>query len=117
MRKNPSLDNRFRVLRALEQNPDLSQREIAQALGISLGGVNYCLRALVEKGQVKIRNFRASDKKLRYAYVLTPSGLTERAALTGQFLQRKLAEYEALKVEIARLQDEEKRPGAGNRRC
>lgn len=112
MSRLPSEDTRFRVLRALEQNPDLSQREIAQALGISLGGVNYCLRSLVEKGQVKVRNFRASDNKLRYAYVLTPGGLAERAALTGRFLQRKLAEYEMLKVEIAALQDEEERLAA-----
>ena len=109
MIKHPSEDTRFRVLRALEENPDLSQRGLARDVGISLGGVNYCLRALAEKGQIKIRNFKASDSdhKAGYAYVLTPSGLAERARLTGRFLQRKLAEYEALEAEIAALREEQ----------
>ena len=107
MIKHPSEDTRFRVLRALEENPDLSQRGLARDVGISLGGVNYCLRALAEKGQIKIRNFKASDHKAGYAYVLTPSGLAERARLTGRFLQRKLAEYEALEAEIAALREEQ----------
>lgn len=93
-------DLRFRVLRLLQENPRLSHREIARALGVSAGGVNYCVNALIEKGMVKVRNFRASDNKLRYAYVLTPQGIAEKAALTGRFLQRKMSEYEALKAEI-----------------
>ena len=96
-------DVRFRVLRVLQDEPDLSQREIAVRLGVSLGAVNYCLRALTEKGQVKVRNFRSSDNKLRYAYILTPNGIAEKARLTGAFLARKIAEYEALRAEIEAL--------------
>src|SRR5689334_22870218 len=81
---------RFKVLRMLEQRPECSQRDIAEALGVSLGGVNYCLKALTEKGHVKVSNFRQSDNKLRYAYVLTPTGIAEKALLTGRFLQRKM---------------------------
>lgn len=97
---------RFRVLSLLERNPDLSQRQIAEALGVSLGAVNYVLRALVEKGQLKIGNFRAADNKLRYAYILTPRGLEAKARLTAGFLRRKYAEYEALCAEIAALEAE-----------
>ena len=96
-------DVRFRVLRVLQDEPDLSQREISVRLGVSLGAVNYCLRALTEKGQVKVRNFRSSDNKLRYAYILTPGGIAERARLTGAFLAHKVAEYEALRAEIEAL--------------
>ena len=96
-------DVRFRVLRALQGEPDLSQREISVRLGVSLGAVNYCLRALTEKGQVKVRNFRSSDNKLRYAYILTPNGIAAKARLTGAFLARKIAEYEALRAEIEAL--------------
>ena len=99
-------DVRFRVMRALQANPKLSQRELASELGLSLGLVNYCLRALVEKGQVKVRNFRASDNRLRYAYVLTPRGIAAKTALTRRFLQRRIAEYDALKAEISALEDE-----------
>ena len=97
-------DTHFRVLALLERNPDISQRDLAKALGISLGGVNYSLRALVEKGMVKAQNFSSSDKKLAYAYILTPKGLTEKSMLTARFLKRKMEEYEALKVEIESLQ-------------
>ena len=93
-------DVRFRVLRLLEKNPTASQREIAKALGISLGGVNYCLNALVEKGFVKMRNFREAEDKRKYMYLLTPKGVAEKTALTGRFLARKMREYEALKAEI-----------------
>lgn len=96
-------DTHFRILRLLEEAPKSSQREISNVLGISLGGVNFCLKALVEKGHIKTRNFRASNNKLRYAYILTPSGISAKTALTGRFLKRKMAEYEVLKVEIARL--------------
>ena len=83
-------DLHFRVLRFLEEHPDHSQRDISRALGISLGGVNYCLRALIDKGSVKIENFKTSRNKLGYLYVLTPQGVAERAALTGRFLRRKM---------------------------
>lgn len=104
-------DVRFRVLRFLEENPDCSQRDIARQLGVSLGAVNYCLNALVEKGHVKVSNFRAADNKLRYAYLLTPKGISEKALLTSRFLRRKLREYEALKREIEALQDEQSGEG------
>jgi EPS-associated MarR family transcriptional regulator len=97
-------DVRFRILNILKDKPDLSQREIADELGVSLGAINYVLKALVEKGQVKVRNFRVSNKKLRYAYVLTPSGIEAKARLTTGFLKRKYAEYEALKSEIEELE-------------
>lgn len=106
MVKPISEDVHFRVLRVLNDRPGLSQREIAQELGVSLGAVNYCLRALVEKGQIKVQNFRASDNKLRYAYILTPGGMAQKAQLTGAFLKRKIAEYEALKAEIEAVKNE-----------
>jgi EPS-associated MarR family transcriptional regulator len=99
-----SEDLNFRVLRFVEEYPDRSQREISRALGLSLGGVNYCLKALIDKGLIKIENFRTSSNKLGYLYVLTPQGIAERAALTNRFLRRKLAEYEALKAEIEAMQ-------------
>ena len=97
-------DTHFRVLALLEKNPDISQRDLAKALGVSLGGINYSLRALVEKGMVKAQNFSNSDKKISYAYMLTPKGLAEKSMLTAHFLKRKMAEYEALKAEIESLQ-------------
>ena len=99
-------DVRYRVLRILQNRPYLSQRQIAVELGVSLGAVNYCLRALTEKGQVKVSNFRSSNNKLRYAYILTPRGVAEKARLTGTFLKRKMAEYEALKAEIEALRQD-----------
>lgn len=97
---------KFRILRLLQDNPEMSQRDLANTLGVSLGSVNYCLQALVQKGLVKLGNFAASGDKRRYAYVLTPKGLAKRAALTAGFLRRKRAEYEALRQEIAALQAE-----------
>ena len=99
-------DMRFRVLRLLENEPELSQRELSRRLGVSLGGVNYCLHALVEKGLIKLSNFRSADDKRRYAYVLTRAGFAEKATLAGRFLSRKMREYEALRDEIAQLRDE-----------
>ncbi len=99
-------DTRFRVLRLLEENPEMSQRQIADALGISLGGVNYCVRALVDKGLVKVNNFRNSESKMAYAYFLTPKGIAEKTALTARFLKRKIQEYESLKAEIESLKEE-----------
>lgn len=99
-------DMRFRVLRLLEENPEMSQRDIAVAVGISVGGVHYCLNSLIDKGLVKLGNFTAAEDKRRYAYILTPKGIAEKAALTGRFLRRKLEEYDALKAEIELLQEE-----------
>lgn len=96
----------MRVMRVLHDEPQLNQRELAARVGVSLGKVNYCLQALAEKGWVKMQNFASSPSKLRYAYVLTPSGLAQKAALTRLFLRRKVAEFEALKSEIAQLEDE-----------
>lgn len=99
-------DTYFRVLRILQDNPDLTQRELAQQLGVSVGGLNYCLKALMEKGWIKMHNFSHSKNKFGYMYLLTPSGIAEKAALTGSFLTRKMLEYEALKVEIEALKSE-----------
>jgi len=96
-------DTHFRVLRLLQENPEMSQRELAAAVGVSVGGMHYVLNALIDKGFVKLGNFTAAEDKRRYAYVLTPKGIAERAALTRRFLLRKLAEYEALKEEIEAL--------------
>jgi EPS-associated MarR family transcriptional regulator len=99
-------DTYFRVMRILHENPDLTQRELAEKLGISVGGLNYCLKALMEKGLVKMNNFATSKNKFGYVYVLTPTGMAEKAAITQRFLQRKLAEYEALKAELEALKAE-----------
>ncbi len=96
-------DTNFRLMQLLQDNPRLSQREMAKALGISFGGINYCLNALVDKGLVKIHNFSQNQNKFGYAYLLTPSGISEKAHLTSSFLKRKLDEYEALKAEIETL--------------
>ena len=99
-------DTYFRVLRLLQSSPDLTQREIAQLLGVSTSGLNYCLNALIDKGWVKVHNFSESKNKFGYVYLLTPSGISEKAALTGRFLQRKLLEYEAMRAEIESLRGE-----------
>ncbi len=96
-------DTYFRVMRLLEENPDLTQRELAEKLGISVGGLNYCLKALMEKGLVKMKNFANSKNKFGYVYVLTPTGMAEMAAITQRFLKRKMEEYEALSAEIEAL--------------
>ena len=94
------------LLRQLTQEPAASQRSLAVQLGVSLGKINFCLRALVDKGWVKANNFRRSDNKMAYAYVLTPIGLEEKARLTKLFLQRKLGEFETLQQEIVTLRRE-----------
>lgn len=96
----------YRVMQLLQENPDLTQRELAEKLGVSVGGVNYCLKALMDKGWVKMKNFAASKNKFGYVYVLTPTGMAEKVAITHWFLQRKMAEYDALKVEIEALKSE-----------
>lgn len=96
-------DTYFRVMRILQENPDLTQRELAEKLGVSVGGLNYCLKALMEKGWVKMQNFTHSKNKFGYVYILTPYGMSEKAALTSRFMKRKMEEYEALKAEIKAL--------------
>ncbi len=96
-------ETRFKVLQALERQPDLSQRELADSLGVSVGKTNYLLRALIEKGLIKADNFRTSRNKLAYVYLLTPQGLAQKTALARGYLHRKTEEYEALKSEIERL--------------
>jgi|LakMenEpi03Aug12_release.lakeMendotaPanAssembly.Ray.scaffolds.fasta_scaffold126687_1 EPS-associated MarR family transcriptional regulator len=107
-------DTYFRVLRMLQDNPDLTQREIAQQLGVSTSGLNYCLNALIDKGWVKVQNFSQSKNKFGYIYVLTPQGILEKVALTGRFLRRKQAEYEALRAEIDSLTAELSAPDQGH---
>jgi len=99
-------DNTFRVLHLLQANPDLTQREIAERLGLSTSGLNYCLKALIDKGLVKMQNFSQSKNKFGYVYLLTPYGMAQKAALTSRFIMRKMKEYEALKAEIDALQAE-----------
>ena len=107
-------DMRFRVLRAVQSNPNLTHKGLAKGLGVSAGSVNYCLRALVDKGLVKVENFRASKNRLGYLYKLTPHGIAEKAALTGRFLRRKMAEYEALRAEIEAVSSEAGEGSAGD---
>jgi len=93
-------DTNFRLMQLIQDNPRLSQRETAKALGISFGGINYCLNALIDTGLVKIHNFSQNQNKFGYAYLLTPYGISQKALLTSSFLKRKLHEYEVLKAEI-----------------
>ena len=106
---------RYKLLHYLEQHPEASQRELARHLDISIGKVNYCLRALIEKGWLKMRNFRNSNNKLSYAYHLTPKGLEEKVNVTAAFLRRKMAEYDALSEEIERLTREVAASGVSDR--
>ena len=99
-------DIQFQVLRRLHETPDVSQRTLAKELGISLGSINFCFQALMEKGWVKMKNFRQSNHKMGYIYLLTPSGITEKSVLTAHFLKRKIGEYEMLKAEIEQLKAE-----------
>ncbi|MAU20754.1 MAG: MarR family EPS-associated transcriptional regulator [Martelella sp.] len=99
-------DTQFRVLRLLQDNPEMTQRELARAVGISVGGIHYVLNALIEKGLLKLGNFTAAKDKRRYAYILTPKGIAQKTAITRRFLSRKMAEYEALKAEIEELSKE-----------
>lgn len=99
-------DVRFRVLRLLHDNPELSQRELAESVGISNGSAHYLISALLDKGLIKLGNFTAAQDKRRYAYILTPKGIAEKAAITKHFLERKIQEYDALKAEIDALKDE-----------
>ena len=97
-------ESRYRILKQLDLSPGISQRELAKDLGISLGKVNYCINALIEKGLVKVNNFQNNPNKRGYIYLLTPSGIEAKALITLSFLKSKMAEYEGLKHEIAKLQ-------------
>ena len=99
-------DTHLKVMRLLQATPTLQQRDVAKALGISLGKTNYCVNALIDKGLVKMENFRNNQDKMGYAYLLTPKGIAEKAALTGRFLVRKKEEYELLRAEVDLLQRE-----------
>lgn len=99
-------DTRYHILKLLQDNPEISQRQLAEALGISLGKANYCLKALMEKGLVKAGNFKRSESKLQYAYLLTPKGLQEKARVTLRFLKQKQEEYEALEQQLEELRRE-----------
>lgn len=104
--KDSLSENEFYLLRALDANSEVSQRQLAQSMGISLGSINYCLNALVNKGCVKVENFISNPKKSGYMYLLTPKGVREKSKLTVAFLERKQKEYVRLQYEIKQLQDE-----------
>ncbi|PJZ58447.1 MarR family EPS-associated transcriptional regulator [Leptospira barantonii] len=97
---------RHKLLRILEENPEVNQREISEILGISLGKVNYCLKALMDKGWIKAKNFKNSKNKLAYAYFLTPMGIEEKAIITVRYLKVKMQEYEQIRKEIEELKKE-----------
>jgi EPS-associated MarR family transcriptional regulator len=107
-----SEETHYKVLKHIEQNPRITQRELASELGVSVGKANYCLKALIDKGWIKAKNFKNSNNKLAYVYKLTPNGIDEKARITVSFLKRKMQEYEDLKDEIEMLQDEVKSNGA-----
>ena len=104
-------DTHFRIMRILQENPDLTQRELAEKLGMSVGGLNYCLNALIDKGLVKMQNLPNSKNKFKCVYLLTPMGIAEKVALTSRFLSRKIEVYEALMLEIEALKFEVDAPG------
>ena len=105
-------ETRYELIRLLESNPDMSQRDVAKTLGISLGKTNYCLRALIRKGWIKAANFKNSRNRKAYMYQLTPRGVEEKAKLTMRYLQIKMREYESLRVEIEELRREAERESA-----
>ena len=96
----------YHILKSIEDNPNVSQRELAEQLGVSLGKVNYCLKALIEKGLIKAGHFKSNPNKREYAYLLTPKGISEKAVVTMRFLERKIDEYERIRKEISRLRIE-----------
>lgn len=99
----------YKLLKLIDANPAIQQREMAKAIGVSLGKANYCLQALIQKGLVKMNNFRRNDNKIAYTYLLTPSGIEAKARLTVSFLKYKIAEYEAIRSEIEELQRDAER--------
>ena len=103
---NQTTETHLKVLRRIEANPEITQRELAQDLGVSLGKVNYCLKALMQKGWIKANNFKNSNNKAAYAYLLTPTGIERKAQITARYLKRKIEEYESLRTEIEQLKSE-----------
>ena len=99
---NNNNENNFKVLRGIQNNPNSSQRKLAKELGFSLGKLNYCIKALKQKGLVKINNFNKNPNKITYAYILTPKGIKKKATLTFNFMMRKMKEYEELKKELTK---------------
>lgn len=102
-KNTPSKEAHLRILRAIQANPDLSQRDLARELGISLGKVNYCLRALLQGGWIKTRNFKNSKNKIAYSYLVSPKGIEQKLKLTKQFLEKKQNEFDLLRREIRQL--------------
>lgn len=102
----PQHETHLKVLREIEANPEITQRELAQELGVSLGKVNYCLKALIDRGWVKVNNFKNSENKAAYAYLLTPSGIEEKSKITVHFLKQRMRDYEQIKQEITELKAE-----------
>jgi EPS-associated MarR family transcriptional regulator len=96
----------YKILKLLESRPEISQRQLSKELGVSLGKANYCLKAMLDRGWIKARNFKNSQNKIAYAYLLTPAGVEKRAKMTARFLKRKMQEYEQLKHDIEQLQKE-----------
>lgn len=109
VKKNLQEEVYFQIIRLMEINPQITQRELAHKLGISLGKVNYCVNALMAKGWIKLQNFSANPRKIGYFYLLTPEGIKEKTVLAAKFLSRKMKEYEQLKVEIDDLKIEVKK--------
>ena len=110
--KNPKEEYKYEdleILRYLQDNQNVSQRELARIMGVSLGKINFILNALIKKGAIKVRNFRNNKNKLAYAYYLTPTGFKEKTTLTVKFFQRKLHEYDTIKREIERLEEDMKK--------
>lgn len=116
MHKDMSNEYHLKVMQLIAKHPDISQRELAARMGVSVGKVNYCMQALVGKGLVKIQNFRNSKNKKGYAYLLTPEGMADKASLTIQYLRLRVAEYDALSDEIESLK-RELNAEAGNGSC
>ena len=103
---NQTTQTHLKVLRIIEETPEITQRELAQKLGVSLGKVNYCLKALIQRGWVKVNNFRNSRNKVAYSYLLTRKGIDRKAKITARYLRSKIEEYESLKKEIEVLRRE-----------
>ena len=101
----PNQQSKYQLLKSLEQNSNLTQRQLSKELGISLGKVNYCLQSLIQIGFVKVHNFKNSNHKLQYSYLLTPKGIEEKTKLTIEFLKVKTEEYEALKEEVEKIKN------------
>ena len=95
-----NIEDQFKILRKINNNPKITQRELAKDLGFSLGKLNYCMKALKIKGYIKINNFKNNPNKINYLYLLTPKGISEKTKLTLNFMKRKMGEYEQLKLEI-----------------